>query len=65
MMLLTQRGTSGSPLVRIENNQLKAIGIHKAKKKKKKKKTINELGKINIATNINNVVYAIQTYYNK
>jgi len=39
-MLLTQRGTSGSPLVRIENNQLKAIGIHKAKKKKKKKKKL-------------------------
>jgi V8-like Glu-specific endopeptidase len=45
MMLLTQRGSSGSPLVRIENNQLKAIGIHKAKKKKKKKKLLMNLVK--------------------
>jgi len=44
-MLLTQRGSSGSPLVRIENNQLKAIGIHKAKKKKKKKKKLKKLKK--------------------
>jgi hypothetical protein len=65
MMLLTQRGTSGSPLVRIENNQLKAIGIHKAKKKKKKKKNINEIVKIKISTNINNFCYGIKTYYNK
>jgi len=53
----TDKGSSGSPLL---NDNLKVVGIHKAKRESKKNKNEN----VNVATKFSIVNYAICTLYN-